>query len=306
MDPVAQGFRDNQFECLARCTSDPAEMRLSFGLAAVRVIDPPLNVQQVQLFRFSKSTLPSQWITDALKRYGWQITDVALNLSDYQQDKILLVLDELNTSLLPTVSDQHWELLKNLVGRGLKVLWVTAGSQINTTDPNNALIHGLARTVRAENPGLHFVTLDVEAAGSENTPSAIDRVLAHMRRPVPKMQIDNEFVERKGIIYVGRIYVDDLINKVEKDHTYGTDIEIEDLHTSKSCIRLRCERLGIIDSLQYAHVAAIELPLEAEHFVEAEIFAAGLNFKVCINYASFHQTIAFIKALLHCLRILLL
>ena len=183
------------------------------------------------------------------------------------------------------VEDQ-WKRLQKLLNQRHKILWVTTGSQFEVTNPDNALIHGLARTIRAEDPSIRLVTLDVESAKGVNTLRAIDCVLKTMCSVVPKMQIESEFVERGCIVYVSRIQVDERLNKAARDEICGTDFHMEHLHDSNSCIRFRCERLGILDSLQYAHVSKSELPLEADHFVEVEIFAAGLNFKVPICSAS--------------------
>ena len=37
----------------------------------------------------------------------------------------------------------------------------------------------------------------------------------------------------------------------------------------------------MIDSLQWGEVLSEELPLQGDYFVEVEVYAAGLNFKVC-------------------------
>jgi hypothetical protein len=92
--------------------------------------------------------------------------------------------------------------------------------------------------------------------------------------------MEYEFVERRGVLYLSRIRPDERINHAEKDERTGADLQIKNFHGSETCIRLQCERLGTLDSLRYAEVSDKELPLR-DHLVEVEIFAAGLNFKVC-------------------------
>lgn len=109
---------------------------------------------------------------------------------------------------------------------------------------------------------------------------AIDRMLRYLEKPVPKTGIENEFVERHGIIHVSRVRPDEPINQVEKEDNDGAELVTRDLHEAETCIRLRCERLGTLDSLRYGEISETELPLR-DDLLEVEMFAAGVNFKVC-------------------------
>ena len=51
---------------------------------------------------------------------------------------------------------------------------------------------------------------------------------------------------------------------------------------------MQCERLGAIDSLHYSEVSTTDLPLDND-FVEVEIYAAGLNYKVSVNFGDFFE-----------------
>jgi hypothetical protein len=102
-----------------------------------------------------------------------------------------------------------------------------------------------------------------------------------MEYPAPRTHMENEFVERRGVIHVSRILPDDLINRAKDEDISGAEPQLQSLHDRDSSVRLRCERLGNIDSLHFAEVSATELPLK-DDCVEVEIFAAGLNFKVFV------------------------
>ena len=285
MKRLEQWLEIGSFDSVINCNEVPGNCINPFFLALARTKNHGGINQQVHCVHLFESSPVSAAMKQALRDFGWHIIDHASDLQDLPPDSVTLVLDELDTAFLPTIRKDQWKRLQNLLHQRLKILWVTSGSQFEVTKPNNALIHGLARTIRAEDPSTKLVTLDVEFAEGGNALRAIDRVLRTMHSPVPKIQVESEFVERRGIIYISRIQVDETLNKTERDEDNGTDLHMESLHDSKSCIRFRCERLGILDSLQYAHVSATELPLEADHFVEVEIFAAGLNFKVSILIA---------------------
>lgn len=81
-----------------------------------------------------------------------------------------------------------------------------------------------------------------------------------------------------GIIMISRVLPDYSVNQAQKEDVNGADMVTRSLHDASNLVRLRCERLGTVDSLCYAEVAANELPLK-DNCVEVELAAAGLNFK---------------------------
>ncbi|KAL8658106.1 MAG: hypothetical protein Q9226_001256 [Calogaya cf. arnoldii] len=90
--------------------------------------------------------------------------------------------------------------------------------------------------------------------------------------------MENEYVERNGIISVCRILPNHRVNHAEKEDRQGADLVDKDLHQAETTIRRQCERLGSIDSLCYSEVESTELSLP-DGCVEVEIAAAGLNFE---------------------------
>ncbi len=218
-------------------------------------------------------------VKQALTQFGWQIEEHCLPFHDLRPKSTVLILDDLFAPTLANINEDRWQAIKELTSMDHPILWVTAGSQFNVTTPDNALIHGLLRSVRAEEPLLRVITLDVERASGPETPTAIHRLLQYIQALPPRGLMETEFVERQGVLRISRIRLDEPINKAEKDTAHGGDLQVRNLHESETCIRFRCERVGTLDSLRYAEVAATELPVRDE-CVEVEIVAAGVNFKV--------------------------
>lgn len=88
-------------------------------------------------------------------------------------------------------------------------------------------------------------------------------------------------------MFVSRIRVDEVSNTYEKALTGHGALPEVPIHASPTCIRLVCRQVGSVDSLEYREVRKSELPLEQQKFVEVELYAAGLNFKIC-SYLSHH------------------
>ena len=233
----------------------------------------------VDLVSISSGAESTHNTKETLTENGWHISEHRSPFNSVTSDGIILVLDELSSAVLTDIDGDQWQALQHLISLGKKILWVSTGSQFQVTQPHKALINGLARAIRAEDPSLVLATLDVESASHSRTPAAIHDILCSLRSPILKTSIESEFVERNGIIYTSRIIPDKAINKAEKNITHGADPQLMSLFEHKSCVRLVCQRPGNLDSLCFHEISAAELPLE-DDFVEVDIHAAGLNFKV--------------------------
>ena len=243
-------------------------------------LDPPNFEHRVDLIHLSEVTHDAvSRIKEDLVRLDWKAVEHFAPYQSLQPGKVALVIDELYQPIMTDINSNQWSSLHALLGTGAKIVWVTAGSQFRVTNPTGSLIHGLARTVRAEDPTISLTTLDVESSLGPKTSWAIDAVLKSVHNPPPKKRIDSEYVERNGIIYVSRILPDDPVNLAEKEDNDGAEPISMPLHKSPNTIRYRCERVGTLDSLRYTEVSASELHLPA-NCVEVELYAAGLNFKV--------------------------
>lgn len=227
---------------------------------------------------------------EALTGLGWRISKRGLSNGDEQGKGIVLILDELHDPTLSNISTAQWRSLQNLIVPQNMILWVTTGSQLEVNRPDNALVYGLARTLRAEDPHLTFITLDVESGSDVETISAIHRILHYMKRLGGQVPTESEYCERRGVLYINRVFPNDEINQAENDGTNGAQPRLMSLHDHKSCVRMTCERVGTLDSLQFNEVSTLEAPLE-NGFAEIDIHAAGLNFKVITHSSMYWWTV---------------
>ncbi|MCJ1384548.1 hypothetical protein MMC17_007665 [Xylographa soralifera] len=191
-----------------------------------------------------------------LEQSDWQVTEHFHPYPHLRPQGIVLILDETMSPVLNSISESQWDALRRIILQGNRILWVTEGSQMKVTKPDNALVHGLFRTVRAEDRAAYLITLDVEYNESTSTYLAIERVLRLLLNTPSRTHIDSEFVERGSVISVNRIVPDEPINTAKNNE----------------------KRLGTLDSLYYSEMSNGELPILENH-IEVDIKAAGLNFK---------------------------
>lgn len=216
----------------------------------------------------------------ALAQSGWHLVEHVYPFTKVQPKSTVLILDEFSSPVLTTVSGDQWDAIKKLMNQGCKVLWVTKGSQIKASQPDCALVHGLFRTIRAEDPSMDLATLDLECGESPVVAAAaIDCILELLLKPAAKEHMDYEYAQRDGIFYVNRILPDGPLNRFKTDEVHGAEPVYKALHDTETVVRLRAERVGTLAGLQFAELSAKELPME-DGKVEVEIYAVGLNFKV--------------------------
>ena len=235
--------------------------------------------REIHLVHFSDPSDVSDRVIQKLNGLGWQIKNHTLPITGLQPKSLVLVLDELYVSTLLNISEKQWRCFQYLIEQNCKILWVTKGSQFEVTLPNNALVHGLARTLRAEDVRLSVITLDVESDSSPGSCNAIHQMLEHIKSSIQLVPQESEFAERRGVIHVSRVLPDYPINQAENGNLYGTKPRVQSLHDHASCVRLVSKHTGSLDSLQYEVIDIKETPLQ-EGFVEVDIHAASLNFKV--------------------------
>ncbi|OTB08290.1 hypothetical protein M426DRAFT_52354 [Hypoxylon sp. CI-4A] len=263
-------------------TLDSAEpTSLSHGYLAVRStqsIAPatlPLDIVQ-----FNTPGSICNAIIKKLTALGYSIQVIQSNklLEQVREDATVLVLAELETPLLSNLAPEQWPAIQQLLQLRNKIVWVSKGSQMQVGNPDGAMIHGLCRSVRTEDPSMKIVTLDIEDPSHETSFGAIETLIKAIQSPSSMKGFEGEYVERGGILHVARILGDDKINTTEQSRIGGAPPVKVRLHEAPTTIRMVAERVGSIDSLHYIEIDSLELPLP-DNKVEVELFASALNFK---------------------------
>ncbi|KAH6612780.1 PKSKA1, partial [Chaetomium sp. MPI-SDFR-AT-0129] len=209
-------------------------------------------------------------------RNQWDIKTLANPVEEItSEETVVVVLDELFAPVMDTLDARQWDILKHITGQRCRLLWLTAGAQLEVEHPLRAAIVGLLRTIRAEEQ-LHLSTLDLPSTSStEATASALSAVLERLLLPSgPSTATDYEFASRNGILHTARVVPDAALTQLQG----SDDVATEDLHASDTLVQLRCERLGNVDSVHFAE-AETEVATLADDAVEVELYAAGLNYK---------------------------
>ncbi|KAI1460694.1 hypothetical protein F4805DRAFT_372476 [Annulohypoxylon moriforme] len=236
---------------------------------------PKKNLVVVRLSDTTPATLPPT-LQATLAASGWAITQQTYPFSKSTDDAVVLIVDELSKPVLKNVDGKQWEAIKGLVNSGTPLLWVTKGAQYPVTDPDNAMIHGLFRVARQENPSINVTTLDVQSSTSAATSWAIDKVLGLLK---DGSSVETEYSERNGILSIQRIQPDTLVNDFRRAEEDGLPPVVKGFHSTEVQVQLRAERLGTLDGLTWAETEVSEPAALDDGNVEVEVYAVGVNFK---------------------------
>ena len=255
---------------LSRAEPPPAEDK-------EEIVTPKSGIAHVSLLQ--ETPEGSLHILDSLQRRGWSIRVICDPLTEINSnDETVLIVDEVCTSTMNALDDRQWQVIQHLIQKECRILWVTSGGQLNVTDPTKAAINGFFRVLRAEEPLLRLITLDVEQPEAPTTAVGVDACLTLIHEDQAKKQIESEFVERNGVLHVSRVIPDPTLTSLQSDELSSLPTEVLDLHAHPNCVRLRAERLGNVDSIHFGEVSPDPIPLQ-DGSIEIELFAAGMNYK---------------------------
>lgn len=220
-------------------------------------------------------------LQSALQGSGWKVSTAPIekiaSSSIKEAKSVILVVEELSKPVLTQISEEHWEALKQLVSTGKPILWVTKGGQTShVTNPENAMVQGLFRVIRHEDPLANLTTLDVQSATSPAATWAIEQVIRKLQSGDP----ETEYAERDGVLFVPRVVPDLPINDFKAaEGGKGLELTTQGLHATKPQVRIQAEKIGTLQSLTWTETAVGEVPIEPG-MVEIEVMAVGVNFKV--------------------------
>lgn len=129
--------------------------------------------------------------------------------------KWCIFLDKLNGSIMGSGGEASFIFAKRMLSTATGVLWITTGAAIESNAPLASIVHGLARTLRSENEGFRFVTLDLDSnrhISAVGTAEIIKRVFENLFSNKDYEYREHEYAERRGQIYIPRIVQDDTRN----------------------------------------------------------------------------------------------
>lgn len=131
--------------------------------------------------------------------------ETAVAASKSCTDDLFIFLADYGASFLQSLDAKTWTCLKSLVERSRHLLWVTTGGG-RSSNPDHAMLDGLARTLRQEYYDLHLVTLALDAAetSTDQVPSFV-QVVEEMLTRAPHQAYEQDYTQIDGLLHTRRL-----------------------------------------------------------------------------------------------------
>ncbi|KAK1447450.1 type I polyketide synthase [Colletotrichum melonis] len=269
----------------------------SFSVMTSTAIAPTTFPSEVFLLSPAES-VPINWIRD-LECQIQSKTGTSCNTTDWRSvdatDKVCIMLEEAVAPLLRRLSREEFTCVQRLLTAARGVLWVTRGSLIEGADPDMALHSGLLRTLRMEDAGRRYISLDLETTEplwSAKNAQLIGNVFkASFDFSLSSYEIDCEYAVKDSILHMARIYNDDSGNMALTPESAEQEPELRPFGTSGEGSNLQMEvgTPGLLNSLHFREVKLQDLDTDQ---IEIEPRAFGLNFRdVLVALGQLDETI---------------
>lgn len=284
----------------AACLQDqPAESSHIYSAMLAKASAEPPKVEYAPVaIVYGESVPPPAWLDEMKSRIA-EVTGQEAILSSLEdadvQGKICVFLGEIDQCILAHLNEDEFQKIRSLLGSARGVLWVTRGGAMEAKIPEASMVTGLVRTLRAENSGTRYVTLDLDARTDLPTysPRALKAILDVFKTTfdLDIEEVDVEYAERDGIIHIQRILEDRRNNDLIMESTQPAAPTEQPFYQPGRPLRMHIGTPGMLDTLRFADDASVKEPLPAD-FVEVEPKAFGLNFRdVMVAMGQLNETV---------------
>lgn len=184
--------------------------------------------------------------------------------------KPCISLLEVDRAIMDDPTEKEFERIKRLILETTKTLWVSGHSE-----PSSAIVTGLGRTVRNEEPGLGFHTLQFDLASSQDLSTTAELIL----RAFMDGGGDNEFMVENGVIHVSRVLEDDATNhKLHLlDPLHSKTLDTTVIGQSSQPLKLSIQNAGMLSSLCFEKDSGTTNATVREDEVEIVVKASSLR-----------------------------
>ena len=220
-------------------------------------------------------------IAVALESQGFETSLATWSKDLSKSQKVYLIVDNGRNPLLVNPSPEQFKQMTTLVSATSNIFWVSAHEDSSATmNPEKGLVVGLARSARAENYHLKFITFDVQEVISSCLPELLDIikdiVLTSFSNAENQLE-ETEYAYRNGQVVIPRLISDTKINAWMTGGTgKSTVVESTSYGQYSRPLKLFMPDSGSKESAYVIDDESIRVPL-GPLTVEIDIKVHGLN-----------------------------
>lgn len=196
--------------------------------------------------------------------------------SNFKPGSITICSVELDSPIGATLNRLELENLKTIFASGSIVIWLSAAALFRASNPESAIIPGLARAVMVEHPSLKFCHIDVAPADKE-----IQALNSNICWVIPQLRTDHmaelEYLQHEGVLHISRFAPERSLNR--RFHAISDRQSLNSTMLDTNSCTLSIKHLGQLETLHFVELED-PLPILEPDWVVVKVLAISLNAKV--------------------------
>jgi len=207
--------------------------------------------------------------------------DKAVALPD-RGEAVLIFIVELEQPVLYNLSLDLYTKFQQLLTDAKSIIWVNAGGSANPARPEYAVINGLSRVLRNENPERPFITLALDAPHgvTDRQIDHIHRLFRYSQHAIYTKEYEPEFVEIDDILHIPRVLQASELSQRLALKALPQQSKTQTILESPP-LRLAIGAPGLLDTMHFVEDHGSYAALKADE-AEIEVRAVGMNFRDCL------------------------
>lgn len=191
-----------------------------------------------------------------------------------------IIIDSAKQPLLTKASAEQFTNIMRLLSKATKVYWIIFAANENSGIlPDNALITGVSRTARNENPHLDCFTIDVQDSLEQHPDQIQHAILEFINTTETRIKKNEprelELMYRDERMQIQRFVADNKLSKAVTTSSNVTETEETIFHQADRRLRIHVDKPGLLNSLVFIDDDSSSLGPDE---VEIKSYAWGLNF----------------------------
>lgn len=266
------------------CQEGSILVTTAVSLASKRLIDEKIVIvididspMQLKTSEQLKSVLTSDYQLD-IAIHSFQD---AASLPD-KESIVYIYLLETERQFFYEISSENYLILQQLLTCCKGALWISSGGGTSAKNPSHAIVNGLFRALRNENPEKKLINLALDVHGSLNEQQIHNIYRCFTSTPFEAEAVDYEpeYVEIDGLLNIPRAVPEHEISQNLYTRSLVKQSKVQTLDKSTP-LKLTVGSPGLLDSLHFIEDKGYEQPFGLDE-VEIELRAVGLNFRDCL------------------------
>ncbi|KAI0486768.1 polyketide synthase [Xylaria cf. heliscus] len=255
---------------------DPADQFGSILVStAVGPVEEPPKLAPIFIIKSDSSHYQSEVAAEMCFTIGREMPCEVVDLTRIRdkelQDCTCIMLTDLEAPILRHSSAEVLDSLRHIIARSNRLLWLSRDGSLN---PDYDLLAGFARVIRAEHPGLNFITISFDDVNNLST--LVDTSIKILRASYTSTE--NSFRSMNGVIQIARLVPSSPVSKHVQAQTNSLEAVEEILGMDPRALSLQIGSLSQLDTLRYEDDPMFEEQIAA-HDVEFKVMATGMNFR---------------------------